>query len=602
MQMRWFYLATCAAVAWVARSGEIEPVNPNASPEARAVLRYLASVYGTASLSGASGMDTARFVYEVSGRWPAIVTFDLCGWNSPTWGPTYTPVVERTIEAAQLWWSRGGLVAMQFHWKHPQKTNGTAWVGAHGRSPPSGRYDMAGIAQPGSPARDAFLSDLDRHASYLQRLAESRVPILWRPFHEIDGGWFWWTDPQTPEHTAAAWRIMYDHLVKQRGLHNLLWVYSAGVRCGGYRDHLRAARVEGSLEDEIAFRKRYYPGDAYCDLAGIDIYPNTSEGYGDPREDTYPKAWQIMSRIAPTKMLAMCEGAAVVSPALMQQRGPAWLYTLQWWEGDPTYVRAAYHHPFLVTLDRLPTLNSNAAPVVQLRAPSDGAELVGAVDMTLDVLARPDAVKHAEFLALPGPWKNWWLMSERELDEAFSNAVVVGVCTAAPFAMRWVPPKPGLYSFTARVTDSQNRRWHSNHARVVVGWTNWARGLPVRASAEATDAVRAADGDLFTAWTARPEGSPWLEVDLGAPRAVHAVAVTWFKAYARRYRIEGFDGAQWRPLHEVRDRRVFLGNTDLVELGPVTVSRLRLVCEERGTDWGGYTVYELGAYAPVSSP
>ncbi len=105
------------AVAWVgvAVAAELQPANPELIPEARRVLNYLASVYGHASLAGVAGGDNAEFVYEVGGHPPAIVTFDLSGWNRPTWGPTNTPVVERTIEAVKAWWARGGIVAMQFH-------------------------------------------------------------------------------------------------------------------------------------------------------------------------------------------------------------------------------------------------------------------------------------------------------------------------------------------------------------------------------------------------------------------------------------------------------------------------------------------------------
>ena len=52
------------------------------------------------------------------------------------------------------------------------------------------------------------------------------------PLHEIDGGWFWWTDKKKPENTAALWRLMYDHFTRTRKLDNLIWVYSAGVGKG----------------------------------------------------------------------------------------------------------------------------------------------------------------------------------------------------------------------------------------------------------------------------------------------------------------------------------------------------------------------------------
>ncbi len=166
---------------------------------------------------------------------------------------------------------------------------------------------------------------------------------------------------------------------------------------------LRETRREWSLADEIAFRARYYPGAAYCDLAGIDIYPNLSEGYGDPAADTYPKAWEITRAVAPGKMLALCEGATVIHPKLMKQKGPRWLYTLQWWPGDPRYVREVYTHDFLITLDELPPLNPEARPFVRLNAPRDGQHLSKGVELSVDAGARTPDIARVEFLALESP-------------------------------------------------------------------------------------------------------------------------------------------------------------------------------------------------------
>jgi beta-mannanase len=76
------------------------------------------------------------------------------------------------------------------------------------------------------------MRDLKGHADYLEQLAKARVPVLWRPLHEIEGGWFWWTDSEKPENTAALWRFMFDYFTKERKLHNLIWVYAAALRCG----------------------------------------------------------------------------------------------------------------------------------------------------------------------------------------------------------------------------------------------------------------------------------------------------------------------------------------------------------------------------------
>lgn len=326
----------------------IEPADKNLIPEARAVLDYLESVYGKKTLAGISGTKNAEAIHRESGKHPAIVAIDLSGWNSPTWGKSYTRVVQNSIDAAKASWEQGMIVSMQFHWKHPAKTNGTAWVGKHGRNPPSGPFDMAAATKTGTQANRQFMDDLAKHADYLQQLADARVPVLWRPFHEIDGGWFWWTDRDRPENTAEMWRRMFDFLVEKRNMHNLIWVYSAALH----------PSAKGKDVTRIEYRKRFYPGDAYVDISGIDIYPNSYYGWGEPQEDTYQKAFDIMKQVTPDKMLALCEGEAIPNPDRMAQDGPKWLYCLPWWgpgkRHPAEWIRSTYNHEFIISRDELP--------------------------------------------------------------------------------------------------------------------------------------------------------------------------------------------------------------------------------------------------------
>jgi hypothetical protein len=75
------------------------------------------------------------------------------------------------------------------------------------------------------------------------------------------------------------------------------------------------------------------------------------------------------------------------------------------------------------------------------------------------------------------------------------------------------------------------------------------------------------------------------------------VAVTWWKAYAKAWRIEvSRDGAQWKEVHRAENKKDFNGDTDAIAFQPVQARHLRLVCAQPGTNWGGYNVYELGVY------
>lgn len=572
----------------------VEPVDKELIPEARRVLNYLESVYGKKTLA-ASTSGVAGWIHETTGRQPAIMGFDLSGWNSPNWGKTYTPVVENTIAGVQAWWAKGGIVQMQWHWKNPTRPDGSAWAGLPpGRG--TGPVDIGAAVTPGTPVYTALMEDLKKHADYLQKLAEARVPVLWRPFHEIDGGWFWWTDKETPENTAKLWRQMYEYLVKERKLHNLIWVYSAGVHAGGYN---KAVKQENrTLEGEIAFRKRYYPGAEYVDIAGIDIYPGSS--YGQPTEDVYPKAFQIMQAVAPGKMLAMCESGVPLNPDLMAKDGPKWLYNLQWFEGEPAWDQKVYSHDYIITFDELPVLTPHHAPPVVRLA-------VNGTTLRAEALSRDSEIAKVEFRNITGTWKNWFL----EKPEARANTTLLGETTAAPFQFELKNAPAGFYNIVARATDKTGATAESNVACVSIGLTNLALGKTATASSKPEAAAKAVDGNLFTAWSGekpakstakKPEvpSEQWLAVDLGTEQTVGGVSLSWWKAYARDYRIEvSTDGQAWKEVFHQPKKSEFCGNTDLVSFAPVKARHVRLFCTKPGADWGGYTVYELGIYAAL---
>ncbi len=88
-----------------------------------------------------------------------------------------------------------------------------------------------------------------------------------------------------------------------------------------------------------------------------------------------------------------------------------------------------------------------------------------------------------------------------------------------------------------------------------------------------------------------------MAVDLGEAKTISAATVTWWKAYARAYTLEvSTDGVEWREVFREAKKTGYRGDTDLIHFAPVRARHVRLKCTERATDWGGYTVYELGVY------
>lgn len=323
----------------------VSSADRNLVPEARGVLGYLHSIYGKKVIYGQStntGVGIGDWpnmiqTYQASGKYPAMICIDLYGWNPPHWGESYRSVLQSYVKDAQRWWQeRHGLVTMQYHWGNPLLPDGTAWVDNPKGAP---HIDVGRVVAPGTEENRAAMLDLSRTADAMQPLADAHVPILFRPLHEIDGGWFWWTDRQKPENTAALYRMIFDYMVTRRKFHNLIWVYSAGVQ-----------------KDPVEFRRRFYPGEAYVDIAGVDVYSN--QAGQDYHSDAYQNYYDVMKQVAPGKMLALCECDAVPDPTIMESKGPRWLYCLPWWppgkDNPPAWVRHVANDALMITLDKLP--------------------------------------------------------------------------------------------------------------------------------------------------------------------------------------------------------------------------------------------------------
>jgi hypothetical protein len=89
----------------------------------------------------------------------------------------------------------------------------------------------------------------------LKQLQDAHVPVLWRPYHEMNGDWFWWGGRHGEYSTRALYRQIFDRLVKHHKLNNLIWLWSV--------DRVHRPEMEYS---------HYYPGNDYLDILSLDIY------------------------------------------------------------------------------------------------------------------------------------------------------------------------------------------------------------------------------------------------------------------------------------------------------------------------------------------
>ena len=197
-------------------------------------------------------------VKETSGDYPAVMGFDLGGIEMGDEKNLDSVPFARIREELLAHHRRGGIVTLSWHPRNPY-TGGTAWD----------NQDTIVVQSilPGGLHHRKFLGWMKNVRNFLSALKDEQrqpVPIIFRPWHENNGAWFWWGAKQcTPREFHALWCMLQDYLLSE-GFDNLVWSYSPNL--------------DGNCSEQ-QFLERY-PGDDRVDLIGLDAYQwGTEEDY-----------------------------------------------------------------------------------------------------------------------------------------------------------------------------------------------------------------------------------------------------------------------------------------------------------------------------------
>lgn len=200
-------------------------------------------------------------VKSVCGSFPAGVGFDLGGIELGDSANLDNVPFSLMRRAAVTHYERGGLVTFSWHPRNPL-TGGDSWDVSSDKV-------VASLLENGTN-HELFMTWLSRAADFLGSLKDSsgrNIPVIFRPWHENIGSWFWWGGGLcTAEDYKALFRMTRNYLQKDRGLDNLVWSYSPN----------------SGIDSTMYFSR--YPGDEYVDILGLDHYeyvdrnnPNRSE-------------------------------------------------------------------------------------------------------------------------------------------------------------------------------------------------------------------------------------------------------------------------------------------------------------------------------------
>lgn len=170
-------------------------------------------------------------------------------------------------------YERGGVITLSWHMDN-YHTGGSAW-------------DTTAAVKdilPGGAKHERYKQDLDRFAHFVGDLKAGglfdrhAIPVIFRPFHEHTGAWFWWGNTHvTPDDFKALWRFTVTYLRDEKKLHQVLYSFSTSYNFK-------------SEAEMLAF----YPGDEWVDMLGIDFYAN------DNSAQTWDEFRQVQSVLVKT--------------------------------------------------------------------------------------------------------------------------------------------------------------------------------------------------------------------------------------------------------------------------------------------------------------
>jgi mannan endo-1,4-beta-mannosidase len=535
-------------------------VNPNATAEAKGLMRFLSSIYGKNVLSGhqlsyniQTGNDELAKIKGWTGQTPAVRGFDFMdvinGYGA------------KNAEEGLKWGQTGGIVTLAWHWR---------LGGADFYSP---AYHGGGTSFPGGdPATNGTINaDLKKLGDELQKFADAKIPVLWRPLHEPPGNWFWW-HTAGPDQYKKLWIHMYNYLVNTRKLNNLIWVYSSS--------------------DGGTANTAWYPGNQYVDIIGVDRYGGD---FG-----TFFNNLKGMSNNQ--RMAAVTEN----------KQFPDWntsypyLWTLCWnneifnsmGQGD---FQGHYNNPHTINYGGLPTVTNkvtwdkmNGAPgpkVVSqpkdIRVVAGTTSLSGVLDLAQVFLDATDGTNLVWGVKVEG-----------------AAGILAKVGAAGKVDLTFSDAASARATVTVTGTNKSGGVGAASFDVVVRSFAgNLALNQPVTvSSSDAYSQGEAAvtDGSVTTRWSSAYKDGESVTVDLDTALAIDNVVLNWEDAYASSYEISvSVDSTKWTVVKSVSNGA---GGKESVTFPSTKARWVRLTGTTRATAYG-ISLWELEVYGkPVPDP
>ena len=247
----------------------IKPVSPDASPEAEALLKFFHGISGKYTLTGQHNYPNAKsrnsqFAADYTGKIPVVFSTD---WGFAKDGDKDSYLARPDIVAEVKRQHRlGSIITICWHAVPPTADEPVVFSPRNDPASADSLASVQGQLQdqqfkdvliPGTALYNRWCAQVDTIAFHLKQLQDARIPILWRPYHEMNGDWFWWGGRPGDYGTATLYRQLFDRLSNYHKLNNLIWVWS----------------VDRPKKSQMQFSD-YFPGISYLDILSLDVYGN----------------------------------------------------------------------------------------------------------------------------------------------------------------------------------------------------------------------------------------------------------------------------------------------------------------------------------------
>lgn len=235
-------------------------------------------------------------IKAVCGDYPAVLGIEIggveLGWDKSIDKIPFELIRRQVVAHHQ----RGGIIAISWH-AHNPLSGGNSWDR-------SAEGPVEAILS-GGEKHELYREWMGLTADFLSSLKDKDgkpIPLIWRPWHENAGDWFWWGSPFcSPESYKQLWAETYNFFTKERGMNNLVWSYSPSF------SHICPDAYE-----------KYWPGEDMVDLLGADIYQ-----YGTDEQFRTQTAEQLDALVAFADKYQ--------KPAALTEMGYEAIPNAKWW-------------------------------------------------------------------------------------------------------------------------------------------------------------------------------------------------------------------------------------------------------------------------------